>query len=69
LELAVAAGEIAIVSIARFLAFMRPALPPSNFVRDCGARVTRRALALLLGALAFRAPPVPSMHWIDSTVT
>jgi hypothetical protein len=69
LKLAVAAGRIAAVTIARFLAIVRPTPPPARFVRECGARVTRRALALLLGALAFRAPPVPSMHWTDSTVT
>jgi hypothetical protein len=67
--LAVVAREIAIVTIARFLAIVRPALPSADFVRACGARVTRRALALLLGSLSLRAPPVPSMLGSFSTVT
>jgi hypothetical protein len=67
--LAVVAREIAIVTIARFLAIVRPALPSADFARACGARVTRRALALLLGSLALRAPPVPSMLGSCSTVT
>jgi hypothetical protein len=67
--LAVVAREIAIVTIARFLAIVRPALPSADFARACGARVTRRALALLLGSLSFRAPPVRSMLGSFSTVT
>jgi hypothetical protein len=66
---AVAARDIAIVTIARFLAILRPSLPPADFVRASGARVTRRALALLLGSLSFRAPPVRSMLGSISTVT
>ncbi|HEY1429966.1 MAG TPA: hypothetical protein VGF18_10355 [Candidatus Tumulicola sp.] len=67
--IAISAREIVIVTLARFLAIVRPTLPPSHSVRDFGARVTRRALLWSLGLLTFRAPPVPSMHWIDSTVT
>ncbi|HEY3675520.1 MAG TPA: hypothetical protein VGK84_05970 [Candidatus Tumulicola sp.] len=67
--LAIVAREIAIVTLARFLSIVRPALPPAGFERACGARVTRRALALLLGSLSFRAPPVLPMLGSFSTVT
>jgi hypothetical protein len=69
LSVAIAAREIAIVTLARFLAIVRPMPPSADYVRDFGARVTRRALLWSLGLLTFRAPPVRSIRWTDSTVT
>jgi hypothetical protein len=69
LSLAIAAGEIAIVTLCRFLVVVRPVLPPRDFVWAWRSRVTPRALLWSLGLLTFRAPPVRSFHWTDSTVT
>jgi hypothetical protein len=69
LRVAVAAGEIAIDTLVRFLSLVRHSLPPRDFVWAWQSRVTGRSLLFSLGMLTFRAPPVRSLHWTDSTVT
>jgi hypothetical protein len=69
LRVAVAAGEIAIETLVRFLSLVRHSLPPRDFVWAWQSRVARRSLLFSLGVLTFRAPPVRSLHWNDSTVT
>jgi hypothetical protein len=69
LSVAVAAGEIAIETLVRFLSLVRHSLPPRDFVWAWQSRVTGRSLLFSLGMLTFRAPPVRSLHWTDSTVT
>lgn len=69
LGLAVAAGEIAIETLVRFLSLVRHSLPPRDFVWAWQSRVARRSLLFSLGVLTFRAPPLRSFHWTDSTVT
>lgn len=69
LGVAVAAGEIAIETLVRFLSLVRHSLPPRDFVWAWQSRVARRSLLFSLGVLTFRAPPLRSFHWTDSTVT